>query len=87
MAVGVGSFTDPAEMPGLAHYLEHMLFMGSDKYPKENEYDTYLNNHGGSSNAYTELVRAGGEGSAGGPFGWGVCVCGGGGDAGSGGGG
>jgi hypothetical protein len=60
MAVGVGSFTDPAEMPGLAHYLEHMLFMGSDKYPKENEYDTYLNNHGGSSNAYTELVRGGG---------------------------
>lgn len=30
--------------------------MGSAKYPDENEYDVYLNKHGGSSNAYTELV-------------------------------
>ena len=41
---------------GLSHYLEHMLFMGSEKFPDENEYDAYLNNNGGSSNAYTELV-------------------------------
>jgi hypothetical protein len=56
LAVGVGSFSDPREFQGLAHYLEHMLFMGSAKYPDENEYDVYLNKHGGSSNAYTELV-------------------------------
>ena len=37
VAVGVGSLCDPPEMPGLAHYLEHMLFMGSEKYPDENE--------------------------------------------------
>ncbi|WIA37472.1 hypothetical protein OEZ86_014388 [Tetradesmus obliquus] len=55
MAVGVGSFSDPAEMQGLSHYLEHMLFMGSDKFPDENEYDAYLSKHGGSSNAFTEL--------------------------------
>jgi len=42
---------------GLSHYLEHMLFMGSAKYPDENEYDDYLTKHGGSSNAFTELVR------------------------------
>ncbi|KAF4685801.1 hypothetical protein FOZ60_006075 [Perkinsus olseni] len=55
VSVGVGSFTDPTEYPGLAHYLEHMLFMGSKKYPGENEFETYLSKNGGYSNAYTEL--------------------------------
>jgi hypothetical protein len=58
MAVGVGSFCDPPEMQGLSHYLEHMLFMGSDKFPDENEYDSFLSKHGGSSNAFTELVSS-----------------------------
>ena len=39
---------------GLAHYLEHMLFMGSTKYPDENEYDSFISQRGGSSNAFTE---------------------------------
>jgi hypothetical protein len=55
--VGIGSFSDPKDLPGLSHYLEHMLFMGSAAFPDENEYDAYLNKHGGCSNAYTELVR------------------------------
>ncbi|KAL3144870.1 hypothetical protein ABBQ38_001970 [Trebouxia sp. C0009 RCD-2024] len=55
MAVGVGSFKDPDQLQGLSHYLEHMLFMGSKKYPDENEYDSYLTKHGGASNAFTEL--------------------------------
>lgn len=38
----------------MAHYLEHMLFMGSTKYPDENEYDSFLSQSGGSSNAFTE---------------------------------
>ncbi|KAL9320134.1 hypothetical protein ACSQ67_011973 [Phaseolus vulgaris] len=54
MCVGMGSFSDPNEAQGLAHFLEHMLFMGSDEFPDENEYDSYLSKHGGSSNAYTE---------------------------------
>lgn len=54
MCVGIGSFSDPNEAQGLAHFLEHMLFMGSDEFPDENEYDSYLSKHGGSSNAYTE---------------------------------
>lgn len=41
----------------MSHYLEHMLFMGSEKFPDENDYDSYLQHHGGSSNAYTEMVR------------------------------
>lgn len=54
MCVGMGSFADPYEAQGLAHFLEHMLFMGSAEFPDENEYDSYLSKHGGSSNAYTE---------------------------------
>lgn len=47
------SQSDPDEAPGLAHFLEHMLFMGTEKYPVENAYSAFLNSHGGSSNAYT----------------------------------
>ncbi|KAL0458892.1 UNVERIFIED_CONTAM: Nardilysin-like [Sesamum latifolium] len=54
LCVGMGSFSDPYEAQGLAHFLEHMLFMGSTDFPDENEYDSYLSKHGGSSNAYTE---------------------------------
>lgn len=31
MDVHVGHFSDPAELPGLAHFLEHMLFLGTEK--------------------------------------------------------
>ncbi|XP_062013894.1 nardilysin-like [Rosa rugosa] len=54
MCVGIGSFSDSLEAQGLAHFLEHMLFMGSTKFPDENEYASYLSKHGGSSNAHTE---------------------------------
>jgi predicted Zn-dependent peptidase len=32
VAIKAGSKTDPADHTGLAHYLEHMLFKGTDKY-------------------------------------------------------
>lgn len=32
-----------------------MLFMGSEKYPSENEYDAFISTAGGASNAMTEL--------------------------------
>jgi secreted Zn-dependent insulinase-like peptidase len=51
--VCIGHLSDPDELPGLAHFLEHMLFMGTEKYPDENEYSSYLSEHGGMSNAYT----------------------------------
>ena len=54
LCVGVGHFCDPDDLPGLAHYLEHMLFMGSEKFPDEDDYDAYLNQHNGTSNAFTE---------------------------------
>ena len=42
VAVGVGSFEDPKDMEGMAHYLEHMLFMGTKEYPKHDEYSVGL---------------------------------------------
>jgi insulysin len=53
LAVGTGSYRDPASRQGLAHFLEHMLFLGTEKYPDEAEYRTYLENNGGDGNAYT----------------------------------
>lgn len=55
MDVRVGHLSDPDDLPGLAHFLEHMLFMGSAKYPAENEYNVYLSKNGGSSNAFTDM--------------------------------
>jgi insulysin len=53
MSVGVGFYQDPDDCPGLAHFLEHMLFMGTEKYPDENHFMEYLNKYGGMSNAMT----------------------------------
>ncbi|TKY62616.1 Zinc-metallopeptidase [Spatholobus suberectus] len=53
MDVGVGYFSDPAGLEGLAHFLEHMLFYASEKYPVEDSYSKYITEHGGSTNAFT----------------------------------
>ncbi|KAH8338656.1 hypothetical protein KR059_011100, partial [Drosophila kikkawai] len=52
--VTVGSFSEPRQCQGLAHFLEHMIFMGSEKYPAENAFDAFVSKCGGSSNAHTE---------------------------------
>ena len=57
VAVNVGSFQNPKKYDGLAHFLEHMLFMGSKKYPNENYYMERLNELGGYSNAYTVTME------------------------------
>uniref|UniRef100_A0A671P5M2 Nardilysin-like n=1 Tax=Sinocyclocheilus anshuiensis TaxID=1608454 RepID=A0A671P5M2_9TELE len=57
LCISVGSFSDPADLPGLAHFLEHMVFMGSEKYPAENGFDAFLKKHGGSDNASTDCER------------------------------
>lgn len=51
--VSVGHFNDPSHLPGLAHFLEHMLFLGTEKYPDEDSYSGYLAQNAGYSNAYT----------------------------------
>nr|AAA28439.1 insulin-degrading enzyme [Drosophila melanogaster] len=53
LSVQVGHMSDPTNLPGLAHFCEHMLFLGTEKYPHENGYTTYLSQSGGSSNAAT----------------------------------
>ena len=41
VVVGCGSFFDPPECQGLAHFLEHLLFLGSSRYPGENDSIAY----------------------------------------------
>jgi insulysin len=57
VSVHAGSFQNPKGYDGLAHFLEHMLFMGSKKYPNENHYSERLNELGGYSNAYTDVME------------------------------
>lgn len=53
LSIAVGGNDDPKEMKGLSHFLEHMVFMGSEKYPGENDYFQYNAKEGGASNAST----------------------------------
>ncbi|XP_060526171.1 insulin-degrading enzyme [Cylas formicarius] len=55
MDVNVGFLSDPKNVKGLAHFCEHMLFLGTEKYPCENDYNKFLQEHGGSSNAATYI--------------------------------
>ncbi len=51
--VAVGSADDPDDRAGLAHFLEHMLFLGTEKYPEPGEYQQFIKSHGGTHNAFT----------------------------------
>ena len=53
IAVKAGSLDEPHEYMGLAHFLEHMLFLGSMKYTSESYFSEMLSAYGGSCNAYT----------------------------------
>lgn len=54
VAVHVGSLCEkPYKTDGLAHFLEHMLFLGTEKYPEEESYKKFLSQHGGGCNAST----------------------------------
>ncbi len=55
--VGRGSLSDPKEFNGLAHFLEHMLFMGSEKYPQSSYYRDFITKHGGVCNAFTAHLK------------------------------
>ena len=52
-AVFRGSLSDPDSRPGLAHFFEHMLFIGTEKYPEVDSFQNFINANGGGSNAYT----------------------------------
>ncbi len=53
LAVNVGSGDDPKGRQGLAHFLEHMLFLGTEPFPEAGEYQEFINKHGGNHNAFT----------------------------------
>lgn len=51
--VQVGANQNPADRTGLAHFLEHMLFLGTEKYPQAGEYQEFISQNGGRFNAFT----------------------------------
>jgi insulysin len=53
LAVQTGQIDDPADREGLAHFLEHMLFLGTEKYPEVADYGNFIKSNGGYNNAYT----------------------------------
>ncbi|ASM52146.1 hypothetical protein PESP_b0612 [Pseudoalteromonas espejiana DSM 9414] len=55
LSVGVGLLHDPMMQQGMAHYLEHMLFLGTERYPDTKGYSDFMTKNGGVNNAYTWL--------------------------------
>ncbi|MXY57703.1 MAG: hypothetical protein F4029_09910 [Gammaproteobacteria bacterium] len=53
VSVARGSDHDPDAHPGLAHFVEHMLFIATEKYPEVDGFTEFVSKHGGSNNAYT----------------------------------
>lgn len=52
-AVEVGTWDDPEEHHGIAHFGEHMLILGSKHYPVEGDFSNYLIRFDGTANGYT----------------------------------
>ena len=55
VVMNVGAFNDPPHRYGLAHFTEHMVFMGSENYPEESAFSDYCTSNGGFCNAYTSF--------------------------------
>lgn len=53
LSIQAGSWQDPEEFPGLAHFVEHMLFLGTSKFPEESGFKEFVQNNNGLTNAYT----------------------------------
>lgn len=53
LVVTTGQIDDPFDMVGLAHFTEHMLFLGTEKYPEVASYGAFIKSNGGYNNAYT----------------------------------
>ena len=54
LSVGAGSNQDPVDAPGLAHFCEHMLFLGSKTYPQGDDYFKSVSENNGHFNAFTD---------------------------------
>lgn len=53
LRVDAGSHDVPLAWPGLAHFLEHLLFLGTERFPANEGLMTYVQRHGGQVNAST----------------------------------
>ncbi|ONH51971.1 coenzyme PQQ biosynthesis probable peptidase PqqF [Pseudomonas cedrina] len=53
LRVDAGSHDVPLAWPGLAHFLEHLLFLGTERFPADEGLMAYVQRHGGQVNAST----------------------------------
>ncbi|SEB44357.1 pyrroloquinoline quinone synthesis related protease (pqqF). Metallo peptidase. MEROPS family M16A [Pseudomonas saponiphila] len=53
LRVCAGSHDAPPAWPGLAHFLEHLLFLGTERFPVEQGLMAHVRNQGGQLNAKT----------------------------------
>ncbi|UQS13569.1 pyrroloquinoline quinone biosynthesis protein PqqF [Pseudomonas sp. HS6] len=53
LRVAAGSHDVPLAWPGLAHFLEHLLFLGTERFPAQHGLMAYVQGHGGQVNAST----------------------------------
>ncbi|MDD1140432.1 pyrroloquinoline quinone biosynthesis protein PqqF [Pseudomonas sp. TNT2022 ID233] len=53
LRVAAGSHDVPLAWPGLAHFLEHLLFLGTERFPAQQGLMAYVQGHGGQVNAST----------------------------------
>ncbi|KAI3390017.1 hypothetical protein SNEBB_007605 [Seison nebaliae] len=55
--VHAGHSNNPNEYPGMAHLVEHMIFLGSKKYPKPHSMETLINIYNGKIQAQTQFDK------------------------------
>ncbi|EWH08239.1 peptidase, M16 (pitrilysin) family protein [Catenovulum agarivorans DS-2] len=55
LSVGAGSAQDPIELPGLAHFLEHLIWTASEQYPIPNLLKSLVEQNAGYTNAFTQI--------------------------------
>lgn len=53
LRVAAGSHDVPLAWPGMAHFLEHLLFLGTERFPTGQGLMAYVQGHGGQVNART----------------------------------
>ncbi|MCZ4337707.1 insulinase family protein [Shewanella colwelliana] len=54
ISVAGGQMSSPATLQGLPHLLEHIIFLGSEKYPNPNDWHQFVSKHSGWSNGSTQ---------------------------------
>ncbi len=57
IGLGVGSWNDPEDQAGIAHFLEHMVFLKSEKYPQVDGLARFIQAQGGWVNAFTSNLH------------------------------